>query len=67
MARVSAGMSEPAAQRVGNYLLSADPREIRSLQDMFVRAQTAATAPTRVPSALAAGLNAPRDANERSR
>lgn len=60
LSRGAAGMNELVAQRVADYLMSADPQQIRSLADMFTRVQADATAPTIAPAVVNAGANAPR-------
>lgn len=61
LARRAAGMSEGAANTAGDYLMSNDPNKIRSLADLFAEYMAARNAPSLAPSAIAAGMNAPRD------
>jgi hypothetical protein len=60
LSRAATGMNEDVAGRVGNYLMSADPQQIRSLADLFRQVQNQAYAPSIVPSVVSAGANAPR-------
>jgi hypothetical protein len=61
--RAATGMNEDVAQRVGQYLLSADPAQIRSLADLFTQTQQSASAPSIAPAVISAGANAPRSGN----
>lgn len=58
--RHALGMNEGVANVVGDYLMSTDPDKLRLLQAIFRDYTAAKTAPTLVPSAIAAGANAPR-------
>jgi len=60
ISRAASGMNEDVANRVSNYLMSADPEQIRSLADLFRQAQTQAYAPSIAPAVISAGANAPR-------
>ncbi|ACI57419.1 hypothetical protein Rleg2_4157 [Rhizobium leguminosarum bv. trifolii WSM2304] len=59
-ARTATGMNDEVAGRISDYLMSADPQQIRSIADLFTRAQTQARAPRIAPAVISAGANAPR-------
>lgn len=63
--RAASGMNEETAKRVGEYLMSADPAQIRGLADLFAEMQNAATRPSMAPSAASAGVAAPRTGERR--
>lgn len=63
LSRRATGMNEDVANRVTDYLMSADPQQIRSLADLFREIQDRAYAPSLAPSIISAGANAPRTGN----
>ena len=64
-ARVATGMTEPVAQRVGSYLTSTNPGEIRALGDLFAATQSRAQAPAIGTAGVIAAGEAPRQRNGR--
>ncbi|KPH09107.1 hypothetical protein CO657_19830 [Rhizobium acidisoli] len=58
--RAATGMNDQVAGRISDYLMSTDPEQIRSLADLFTRAQNQAHAPSIAPAVISAGANAPR-------
>ncbi|MGA0594104.1 hypothetical protein [Enterovirga sp. CN4-39] len=63
--RAATGMTEPVAQRVGSYLTSTDPAEIRALGDLFAAAQSRAQAPAVGTAGTIAAIEAPRQRSGR--
>lgn len=61
IARGAMGLNEQSANAIGDYLMSADPAKLRTLNDLFQEYLTSRNAPTLWPSTIAAGANAPRD------
>ena len=58
IARTAAGMNEPTAARIGEYLMSNDPERIRQLAAVFAQMQAAQAAPEVAPFAASSGFNA---------
>ena len=67
LSRAATGMNEDVAGRVTDYLMSADPQQIRSLADLFARVQNQAYAPSIAPAVISAGANAPRSGSGEKR
>jgi hypothetical protein len=63
--RAVTGMTEPVAQRVGSYLMSNNPAEIRALGDLFAAAQSRAQAPAIGTAGTIAAVEAPRQRSGR--
>lgn len=61
------GMNENTAREIGDYLATADPARIRSLQQLFEASQQRAMESSAAPAMISAFFNAPRQRSDQRR